>query len=208
MRTRNFSKVKRITRRFAATMLALTALLGAKAHAEWQPGISSIEYSFARAYMNEFFESRKSQSGTISFRVPDHRAEISMPFLWMGAGKDAIDPEDQHCCKHNFLSVDLQYRQYLTGKREGLYAGLVWRGVTGNGYVNGEFSRQSNSGTGFTVGYRHLYKGFLYWNVGITAVKFNSDFDEYDRVEISSAESFRRRNSVTYDVFKIGLLIP
>lgn len=170
--------------------------------------LSSVEYSMVRLLANDAFDTAQSHSATISFRAFNPNAELAFPILWMGEGKEPLNPDDPHCCKHNFFSMDVQYRQFFNDRRDGWYFGAVARGVTSNGTIDGQFSRQTQFGVGLTLGYRHVYQDFMFWQVGVTAVHYRNEFEEFDEVVISSAEAFREQRSVTYDFLKIGFLIP
>jgi len=189
-------------------LAALLLLLSTPGMAQSLLSTSSFEYSIGRMLLNDVLDTHKSQSGTFSLKLNDPSLEIAMPFLWMGEGDKPVNDKDPHCCKHNFASIDFQLRKFQTERRDGLYAGLVLRGTTSNGYINEEFQRQTRWGAGATIGYRHLISDHLYWSTGITYVSYQKEFEKYDNVKIDTAENFLEKNSVTYDILKFGVLLP
>jgi len=186
-------------------LLLLTSILFSS-HAAAE--ISSFEFSPFRTAYSDATQKNKFVSGTVSFRLADSKSELSVPILWLREGKNTKQANGTGCCKHDFFSMDLQYRRYTSRHRNGLYAGLVLRGVTANGYVNDRFSRQTNFGAGVTLGYRHMYRQFFYWNVGVTAVSFANQFDRHDQVILDATDPYRHKHSITWDVLKIGILLP
>jgi len=169
---------------------------------------SSIEFSPARYYFNDLSEVNKSHSGTISFKLPEPTLELAIPILWLGEGNTAEDDSDPECCKHHFLALDLQLRKYFNDRREGFYAGIVARSITGNGYVNDKLVTESKVGTGATIGYRLVYEDSMYLSAGITWVTYREPFEYYDEVVLDTADQFRQQHSITYDFLKIGILLP
>jgi len=164
--------------------------------------LSAIEYSMLRAYANRFEGLSKTHSGTIAFSLKDKRNEIALPFLWHRGGlvSQAIGEDS------NLFSMDLQFRRYGNDRRSGAYAGLATRFTSASRTVDSRDESTSLLGVGVTIGYRHVYQEIFYANVGMTWIHNVNGSESLDSLDYGVNSEFLLKDSVTFDILKIGIL--
>ncbi len=195
-------------RAFFLAGFVLTGMLSQSAALAAGIELSSLEVNLPRLVANQFTTESKSFSGSVAFKMPGDRLELSMPFLWHGSGTEwkPYDNDEPRCCRDHFLMMDIQLRYYGNDSRNGLYAGLVARGIKTSDDNNSGRVRQHYIGSGATVGFRYEYNQNVYWSFGVNWITYADDVEQQNVTKhFDTRDLFLQNNSVTLDVLKVGV---